>query len=147
MTFKEMLATALYSTISFNLSKTQRSEGYYNGQIEGERTQGTRRACVGTQWGNYRGDLAASPHPQLPPPASCSCLLPFIPETSSVQPASDLIHPHGPESRAGRGCRSQWWGQRVQGWEEHRAARGVARSPGGMCRASLRTAALSSPLC
>ena len=74
MTFKEMLATALYSTISFNLSKTQRSEGYYNGQIEGERTQGTRRACVGTQWGNYRGDPGGLPTP--PAPTSRLLLLP-----------------------------------------------------------------------
>ena len=67
------------------------------------------------------------------------------PKTSSVQPASDLIHPHGPESWAGRGCRPRWWEKRTQGWEEHRAARGMARSPGGMCRVSLQTAALSSP--
>lgn len=116
-------------------------------KLRGRGPRGLGEPAWGRSGETTGGTLTASPHPQLPPPASCSCLLPFIPETSSVQPASDLIHPHGPESRAGRGCRSQWWGQRVQGWEEHRAARGVARSPGGMCRASLRTAALSSPLC
>ena len=45
-----------------------------NGQIEGERTRGTRRACVGTQWGNYRGDPDCLPTP--PAPTSRLLLLP-----------------------------------------------------------------------